>query len=298
MKRSLFLIFFFLPTLIFAQSVSLHATYSAYSVGDSALVTVSVNSGGQNINTVSGTVAIPDGASVSSIRSGNSVISLWVNKPAVSGNTITFTGGMPGGFSGSGQLFSFLVNISQPGNLSFSLSDVHVLLNDGSGNEISNLKLGSLSLSVSKIEAKPKAKAEVQQAAALPTDTAPPESFIPLIGRDPSIASGDYFVSFNAVDKGIGISKYQVREDPYILSWFGITSGWNEAQSPYILSYQNWGSTIEVKAIDGAGNSTIGTTEKSFSNIMLAVIGMVLIVVTIILTRRFSKPSYRVVRRK
>jgi hypothetical protein len=299
---SVFSLFFINPNLVRAQSVSLSGGKTNYSLGDSILVTASVQTGGQQINTAQGQVNFsPSSVSVSDVRYGNSIISLWVLKPSADNalGTINFTGGVPGGFSGStGTLFTFIVQPQKEGAVTISLKDVHVLLNDGSGGELSGLKIIPLTLNITKAKTVTPSKASAtatstpqEEKFVAPKDTIPPENFVPMIGRSESIANNAYFVAFSAVDKDSGVAKYEVREVPRIIGLFTdmFSTPWREASSPYVLSFQTWGSRVEVRATDGAGNSTVSSTNKPFGTILIIIFVIILILVSIIITRIFTK---------
>ena len=291
-----FLFFYFsiflFPLIIHAQSVSLSAPKTSYTIADSIVVTASVDTGKKAINTVSGTVTfLSKSLSLSDLRYGNSIISLWVEKPNVlSGGAINFTGGIPGGFNGNaGPLFTFVVKPKSQGTITIALKDIHVLLNDGSGAELSFVKLIPLTLTITDIKAAPPSlpKAIKEQSPILSKDTTAPENFAPMVSRHPSIGDNAYFVSFNAIDKDTGVAKYEVREEPKIISLFTDSFGteWKEAKSPYILLYQNWASQVSVKAIDGAGNAAIAFAEKPFSPTVILLFIIILVFLSVIFTR-------------
>lgn len=310
-KKSLYLIcfftFFIAPGFADAQSVTLRASKTSYAINESILITASVDTAGQQINTVGGQVSFPGSSvSVSDLRFGNSIISLWVDKPTAnnSAGTINFTGGTPGGYSGSsGSLFTFVVRPKQEGSLTINLHDVKVLLNDGSGGELQGLRLVPLTLQITKAPVvKPTSGVVppvVIEKSKAPKDTISPENFIPMVSRHESVVENSYFVSFFAVDKDSGVSKYEVREMPKIISMFtdSFNTEWKETQSPYVLYFQSWGSNIEVRATDGAGNSTVLRADKPFGTMGYFMLALILVIVTFASTRFFTKRSSRV-RRK
>ncbi|MEJ0021754.1 MAG: hypothetical protein WDN47_04230 [Candidatus Doudnabacteria bacterium] len=77
-------------------------------------------------------------------------------------------------------------------------------------------------------------------------DATPPEPFSPAIASDPTIFGGNKFVSFSTVDKISGISYYKVQ-----VGLFGRSI---ETQSPYKLSKPFVGDSVQVEAVDIAGN--------------------------------------------
>ncbi|MDO8564814.1 MAG: hypothetical protein Q7R88_02355, partial [bacterium] len=257
--------------------------------GENISVTVSVNSQGNSINTVSGKVVVPSTFSIREVRHGNSVISLWVEQPKIQpDNTVTFAGGIPGGFNSTGPLFTLYVSKASAGEGTVRLSDVKVLLNDGLGTEAA-ATMGSLSLTIKAAAAKPapapatKPKATTEQPKAaeqtpLPKDEVAPEAFAPLISRHESIAENKYFVSFFAVDKDSGIDRYEVREGyrmPPFSGGFG-WSEWEKAKTPYVLKRQILPTEVQVRAFDGKSNVAEGATKKPLSPGLTVLLTLVL----------------------
>jgi hypothetical protein len=245
------------PAMSFAQSVAVSSSLSSIRSGDSFLVTVSLNTGRSTINSIEGKILFPANViSVNSIMTGHSLISLWVERPAItSPGEINFSGGLPGGYSGkNAELFSFIAQAAAPGKGTITAQNLAAYLNDGKATNIA-LAVSPLSLSVGASAGKP-------QTYVASADTVPPEPFTPVIARDAAFASGKYFVSFFASDKGSGIASYAVVEKPWILSWFGIGITHANASSPVILAYQTWGSTVSVSASDASGNVRVESAVK------------------------------------
>ncbi len=298
----------FIPTFVSAASLIMTSAKNTFTVGESFLVTVTVKTNGQSINTIEGTINFsPQDFLITEVRSGSSVISLWVDTPKADNENgvIKFTGGMPGGYNGSsGPVFTFVAKAKKETSASFTFSNVHVLLNDGSGGEVSNISTPSLPLTILAQATFPKpaqkTSSEPVLEPVLSADITPPENFIPLLGRDSSISNNSFFVSFFAVDKDSGIKTYEVREIPAILSIFGDTfaTSWQEVKSPYVLKLQQWGSTVYVKAIDGSGNISIAKTYKPFSTITFLLLVSLLILLTFGLTRYDTLRTFAKVRKK
>jgi hypothetical protein len=321
----LFSSLFVAPAFVHAQSVSLTAEKTTYAVNDGVLMKATVQTGGRSINAVEGQISFPPSSlSISDIRYGNSIISLWVKNPTLdaSAGTITFTGGIPGGFNGStGNLFTFVVRPKKEGTLTIGLNDVKILLNDESGEEMTGLKVipftaeitkatkaTPLPVSIDPVSGKP--VESTSENSVNPTnsvtqdipfgedfvsvpDTIPPEDFVPMVSRHESVADGSYFVAFFAVDKDSGVLRYEVREQPRILSLFTDKFGtqWKETRSPHILAFQSWGSIVEVRATDAAGNSTVSKTVKPFGLIIVIIFISFLFLSAVILIRIFRKRS-------
>ncbi len=277
-----------------------------YHVGDSFQVVVNLDAGANSVNTISGKISVPtDYFDISSLRYGTSIVTLWVEKPAVdsSAGQITFTGGIPGGFnSRTGQVLSFVLKAKKVGTATLSLSDAKVLLNDGQGTELKNLNLPPLSVSISKALTAPtpgKISPE-PQVYTPPVDNTPPEAFIPLVSRHPSIGDNSYFVSFSAVDKDSGIAYYQVKETPWLLP-FG-AEDWVRADSPYILKYQLWPTEVTVRAFDQQGNHTDGDSWKpidpAFAVGIFALLVLLAYICRSLSTKKPIKPKSKMVKYK
>ncbi len=245
------MLLFVLPNFISAQTVSIISDQNSYNIGDSFLVMVKLNSLGQSVNTIGGTVIVPaDIFTVSNIETGKSFISLWVDKPVYIDGKIHFSGGLPGGYSGSdGVIFTFVVRIKQDINTEISLIDFEAFLNDGKGTAVSGLVLNALKLNLNN-------NSTTTSDYRSDIDNIPPEKFQVVIDRDISIENNKYFVSFFATDKGTGVSRYEVEEVPWIISLFGYKKIWPDVKNLQVLEYQNWLSTIHVRAYDAVDNMT------------------------------------------
>ena len=240
-----------------------------FSVGESFALAVSVDSGGEPINTISGKLAISaDYFDVIDTRYGNSIITLWIEKPSYSKSSgiLSFVGGVPGGFTGGkGPLVTLGLRAKRAGNTSVAFSEVSILKNDGAGTALTGLSNGALSFTLTPAPAAspkvpPQVVPKVEYVA--PKDTTPPEPFIPLVSRHPSIGDNRYFVSFSAVDKDSGIERYEVSEQLRYLP--SSPSPWISAQSPHILTAQLWTTDVRVRAYDREGNVQESYATKPF----------------------------------
>jgi hypothetical protein len=130
-----------------AQKASLYFSPSSgtYTVGNTFLVQVKVNSGGVAINAADGTIVFdPDKLEVVRTSKEDSIFTLWVQEPTFSNSlgTINFAGGKPSpGFTeAAGTIINitFKAKISGTTNLTFASGSI--LADDGKGTNI----LGSL----------------------------------------------------------------------------------------------------------------------------------------------------------
>src|SRR3989344_3586500 len=291
------------PLVAGADNLILKSAKTIYQVGDSFSVSLVLDTKGQSVNTLGATILVDKTRlQIVDVRYWSSIISLWVERPAINSTagTITFTGGIPGGFSGSaGPILSFGVKARAEGSAAINLKDIKILLNDGKGTELSGATSGILKLSIVKAAVKPAVPAgapeKPKEVYVPPPDIIPPENFIPLVSRHPTIGDNKYFVSFFAVDKDSGVSYYEIRESPLILSL--ITTKFDtlpaRGETPYILKGQFWAYKITVRACDQAGNCTDAFVQKPLHPIAAAAIVLILLILAVLWTRWIYKPRRR-----
>lgn len=242
----LVLSFFFWRLPATAAEITLEADRTAVAADQLFQIRVWLNTEGETINTVAGNISYPtDLLNLQEIRDGNSIITFWVDRPAVQANKIfTFSGITPGGYRGpQGEILSLIFRAKKMGAPVVSFTNGTALLNDGRGSP-ALLKTTPLRLTIA-----PATGAAGAQYAII--DTNPPETFAPQIARDPNIEGNKWFVVFATQDKGAGIDHYEVgehREKP------GENSPGERAESPYILKDQTLQSFVVVKAVDKLGN--------------------------------------------
>ncbi len=297
--------YFLFSVSVYAQSIFLNSARTSYNVGDSFSVSLNIDTGGQIINTISGSISVPtDKFQIMETRYGNSIISLWVERPKIDSGSgiISFAGGVPGGFGGSnGPILSFVLKAKKTGTSALALDNIKVLLNDGLGTELKNIASKGLSLSIGEAPVKkptpPSEKGEpkIEEIYVPSPDNIPPEDFFPMVSKNSKVADNKYFVSFFAVDKDTGVSRYEITEKPLILSY--ITSKfnkpWTAGESPYVLRGQWWAYKVVVRAYDQAGNYKEGIVLKPFHPVVLAIFAVLLVMITFLITRFISRPRPR-----
>jgi hypothetical protein len=120
-------------------------------------------------------------------------------------------------------------------------------------------------------------------------DATSPESFEPIIGRDPSIFGGEQFVSFSTVDKTSGISHYTIK--------VGLFGKETETSSPYQLHKPFVGDDVVITAYDRAGNSTIthvkwlGYISVMLFKLILILVGLLAVAVYVIVGKQIKKAN-------
>ena len=174
-----------------AQNASLYLSPSTgtYTVSNTFLVQVKVNSGGVAINAADGTLVFdPDKLEVVSISKTDSVFSLWIQEPTFSNSlgTINFAGGKPTpGFSGAAGIIiniTFKARTAGTANLTFAAGSV--LADDGKGtNILASMGAAAFTISSRTITpteplepSVPAASAGVPEAPIISSDTHPEET--------------------------------------------------------------------------------------------------------------------------
>ena len=235
-----------------AQSISLTSGKNSYQIGENISADLVLDTAKNSINTIEGTIQVPtEYFKISGINTGSSFLSLWPERPTVHNDgTITFTGGVPGGFAGAdGNILTVSLKAKKSGEASIAIKGATVLLNDGLATELKDVKFIALALTI--------LPETIKEVVKPPVDTIPPEPFTPVISQASSVANGKYFVSFSTQDKQSGISHYEVREGYMILpilSPLFFTQWQKTLNPPYILNFQHWWSRVDVRAYDNAGN--------------------------------------------
>lgn len=227
------------------------------------------------INTIESVIHFDPAVKVIDLSRGRSILNLWVENPKINEeeNTVTFAGGIPGGYCGRIPGDPSLTNIvlelilRSPG---FSVRKAdsglatlrvdpasQILLNDGFGTPAT---LRTIDATITMSDTPGSSLSDTWQDQ-VQDDTDLPSDFSIVLTRDETAFSGDYFITFNALDKQSGIDHYEVMEEPftdfYAFRWGRADAPWIVTESPYVLKDQSLNSTIRVKAIDKAGNQRI-----------------------------------------
>lgn len=226
-------------------------------VGEHFSVEVFLDTEGENINALEGSIILPEGVTLSEIRYRGSVVSLWLSPPAERAKgTIDFEGVLPGGYQasperlGSGNLFTVALTADREGTARFSFGEtLHVYRNDGEGTV--------LPISKSPVEIRVVASG-APNFKEFGVDTYPPEVFTPaVVSGDLYNIAGDVLV-FVTQDKDTGVRGYEVG-----FSYVGFLPeffvAWRPAESPLQISGEVSGKYAFVRATDGAGNTRVAT---------------------------------------
>lgn len=254
MAKKIILILLFLFWALKCQGAILYFEPSKgeYSKDDVFLVELKINTEKERINAAQIELIFPpEKLEVVEISQGSSIFTLWPEPPSFSNEKgkISFVGGVPLGFEGEGKIISIAFKvISSEKEISFAeinfSKDSQVLLNDGRGTKTKFQGQKSIFTLLSKRKGVPKNEWEEK----LKEDKIPPEPFQIILGKEPLIFEGKYFIAFHTIDLQTGIDHYEVKEGK---------RPWEIAQSPYLLKDQTLSSKILVKAVDKAGNERI-----------------------------------------
>lgn len=228
-----------LPPCVEAADLTLQSDFKTSRVGDDVVVKVVLDTEGQTVNTVGLTLTYPtEFLAFEDFDDGDSVVSLWVERPKHDDGKIVLSGITPGGFSGEAvPVISLHFKATALGQGKIDITDKEILLHDGMGTEadtqVENLHLAVVAgPSVVSIQL---------------VDDELPEAFTPQIVRDPDLFGGSPSLIFATEDKGSGLDYMAVKE-----GWFGT---YVQTESPYELQYQNLDKKIYVKAVDKNGNT-------------------------------------------
>lgn len=251
--------------------------------GDVFSVEIRLDSKDEPINAAQVDVDFPfDKLEVVSIEKLNSFLRFWPQEPAFSNalGLASLVGGLPTpGFRDNNGLIGVIKFKAKDigfGNLNFRDTS-QVLLNDGLGTKASfNSKSAFLAIAAPAAGYEPKLIAPI-------VDIAPPLAFVPVISRTELAFGGKYFVVFETQDLESGIDYYEIQEIKD-----GEPGEWRVAVSPHVLKNQEGTIKVLVKAVDRAGNETIGeakviiTKKKLFTYLILFSIFLGLVIWKII----------------
>ncbi len=146
----LFLLFFVFS---FCEAATLYLIPQSQNIyqGDSLIIDLCIDTESEEINTAEVNLNFsPDLFEIIEFNKGDSVFTLWPEEPELKDNIISFTGGVPGGFQGTGSLLKINLRAKETGQTTiFFKNDSRVLLNDGEGT-LAELNLSEGNYEVSK----------------------------------------------------------------------------------------------------------------------------------------------------
>lgn len=236
------------PQLSHAMSLTVSAQGTVHAK-DVFILNVALDTEKQDINTVEGEITFTDSTKNFEIRDvvvAGSALTMWPRKPSLSvkGDTISFTGGIPGGISGSVPLFKIIVFVRNPSELRVTPENIVAYANDGKGTAISVTTKDTI-ISVTQ----PLADPVDQWKSVISADNTAPEIFEISLYQDSTLYDGKKFLSFPTIDAESGIAYYEVQEGGAL----PVRTG-----DQYVLVNQNHEEDIVVTAYDVAGNARSG----------------------------------------
>lgn len=198
-------------------------------------------------------INVPQGVSVRDSSDGNSIVTYWIQRPTFDQNrrTISFSGIVPGGFSGiGGTLASFTLAADRPGKFSISYaSATEIILNSPtSDQDIVSMAPVNLVAEMGK-ESVPN----------IVVDNTPPEPFTTSLATSDVLFNGRWMAYFQTTDKGSGMYGYEAAEAPYLTEQYD-TLAWHPTESPYLIGDQTRMSYLYIRATDKMGNSRVEVT--------------------------------------
>jgi hypothetical protein len=129
-----------------AATLSLTPGTGVYQSNTTFSARVVVNTQGQAINAADATLSFnPSQLAVVSVNRVGSIFNLWVTEPTYSNSagTITFSGGLPSGYTGSaGTVMNVTFRAVGSGSARVNFSSGSVLANDGRGTNVLNTMNG------------------------------------------------------------------------------------------------------------------------------------------------------------
>ncbi len=249
---------FFCPAYVSATSLYLDPDTGTFGPGDTFIVKVRLNADTECINAANVILTYPS----KSMRAvdfgkGGSILSLWVTEPQIDTNkgTVTFAGGVPGGYCGRIQGDPSLTNVI--GKVVFTVTDAAVgsaqiriangttlYLNDGLGTSVvPDVTNAALTLVPEPTQAGNPWLTEVD------ADETPPDPFDVEIISTHKVFGGRHYAVFSTVDKQSGLDHYEM-----------VFNGtWQPVSSPRMIDDQSRRAGIQVRAVDKAGNIRLGT---------------------------------------
>jgi|CXWL01.1.fsa_nt_gi hypothetical protein len=285
MRTLLITLLFLFPVAASAAEFQITGSDTVHA-GDTFVATVSLNTGADTVNAVEGVVRIPENLTLSSVRLSGSLVPLWVSPPEVSDTAVTFAGVLPGGFQGTGVLFTLVLRAEKAGTVALSFNaDAKAYSNDGNGTEVP-LTLRSLTVSVGESSGTPRE-------ANIALDATLPEQFTPIFASGEPFGEEGAVLVFSTQDKDSGVLRYDIAASFDKHANVDALS-WQEVNSPYALTSNDVGRFIFVRAVDYDGNARVAMVPPQTFSVFafvaswwMLIVGAALLIV--ILSMRFLK---------
>lgn len=250
MRYVLFLIILFFPAASFAAELRFDQSSTAIRAGDTFVVDVTLQTGGDSINAVEGSVLFSQELSLVDVRLHNSIVPLWVSPPEKKEEgVVNFVGILPGGYSGTGVLFSLVFSANQKGAAHISFwGNTAAYQNDGQGTA-TKLSIPALSFPID-------ASVGTPNIVTLEKDLFPPEPFTPMVNSGEPFGLKGPVVVFTTQDKNSGVARYDISRS-YRRNENDSSLVWRSVQSPYEFVAGDSTRYLYVRAVDRAGNESV-----------------------------------------
>ncbi|MDQ5939022.1 MAG: hypothetical protein QG603_806 [Patescibacteria group bacterium] len=247
-KTILFLWLVVFPLVSSASSLGFVLPSKKIFTEDTFVAELRLVAGREEINAIDGELKFdPEVVSVKEISTGGSIFSIWARTPVFSNDSgkILFAGGTPNGIKQDGLIFKVIFIAQKPGLANFTVSpNTNLYLNDGQGT-ITRPILNKGEMAIQSGSAPTSTNAWQQE---LENDKLGPVDLSVLIGRDPAVFNGKYFLTITARDEQSGMDHFEVKEGD---------RGYIRTESPYVLQDQSLKSELIVLAVDKAGNASV-----------------------------------------
>ncbi len=241
-----------------AATLYMNPTAGTYGLSDTFISEVRIDNQSECVNAAQVEVRYPtESLRAVDFSKGNSILSLWIEEPKIDidNGTVTFAGGIPGGYCGRipgdpvlsnvlGKIVFSVVGAEQK-SASISISDSSVVyLNDGAATK-ADLSLQSAEYS---IQPTPQS-ASNPWLQAVGEDKIPPDEFVITVESTRGVFRGNFYAVFATQDKQSGLDHYEIYE----------RGAWQTVRSPHELRDQRLVGGVQIKAIDKAGNERLGS---------------------------------------
>jgi hypothetical protein len=256
-----FLIFFAALIVVLGGSASqVHAARVTFDAGGTRVGTGSVFpveitvDATLPVNAITLVIQLPSSVELVGVSDANSIVSMWVEKPALNTkHEVVLSGLIPGGFaSENGKIVTLHLQSATPGPLALGIAPGTTAYLHSETGEVDPVTAQTLNLTIAE---------GVENTPVGVDDTLPPEKFVPVHVQVGEGEEMQWAVGFGTQDKGSGVKDYFVAEsgkniktdDSERLS----SLSWRPSDSPAILEDQGLKSYVYVRAVDINGNERI-----------------------------------------
>lgn len=261
---TLLLAAFLVPAQAYAARIYMEPEASTFGLGDTFITTVRIDNEEECINAVNVEIVYPkETLRAVDFGRGDSIFSLWALEPKLDtqNGTVSFAGGIPGGYCGRiagdaalsntlGRVIFTVVDAKQKTAAVSFTKNTAAYLNDGLGTPAVLTTHGStLTILANPVQDNNPWLLEVA------ADNTPPQTFSIEVQSTTGVFGGRYYIVFATSDKESGLDHFEIYE----------RNGWKKITSPYVLNDQSLlgVGAIRLRAVDKAGNVREGYAASS-----------------------------------